>query len=384
MAFVKIKNLRKTFGGVVAVDDVSLEVADGQTLALLGPSGCGKTTILRCVAGLETANAGSIEIAGTVVFDQAAGIDLMPEQRELGIVFQSYAVWPHMTVADNVAFPLRVRRMPKAELRERTGRILDLVGLSAVKDNPATALSGGQQQRVALARALIHEPRLVLFDEPMSNLDARLRAQMRMELNVLQDRLGFTAIYVTHDQAEAFALADTVAVMNTGRVETIGGPRTVFQQPATPFVADFLGLNVLCGRVIGTAHRAGAASATLYAEVEVADGLALWGAIAGGRPLRKGMSALVSIRKEHVGIRPRGAAAAMPVAIPPVEQTFPAVIRAVSFLGLAEEYIAAIGDTEFGSVQPANHLAAGTAVELVLHPDDCFVFADASTHARLD
>jgi ABC-type sugar transport system ATPase subunit len=155
-------------------------------------------------------------------------VNLMPEQRELGIVFQSYAVWPHMTVAENVGFPLKVRGVAKAEAAKRTARVLDMVGLGSASAKPATALSGGQQQRVALARALVHEPRLVLFDEPMSNLDAQLRAHMRMELAVLQERLGFTAIYVTHDQTEAFSLAENVAVMNRGRIETIGDPRGVF------------------------------------------------------------------------------------------------------------------------------------------------------------
>ena len=170
--FVRIRDLRKKFGELTAVDGVSLGVEEGHTLALLGPSGCGKTTILRCLAGLETADAGAIEIAGKAVFDHAARVNLMPEQRELGIVFQSYAVWPHMTVAENVGFPLKVRGIARAEAEERTARVLDMVGLSSASAKPATALSGGQQQRVALARALVHEPRLVLFDEPMSNLDA--------------------------------------------------------------------------------------------------------------------------------------------------------------------------------------------------------------------
>ena len=226
-AFVKVDNLRKRFGDLAAVDGVSFEVGDGHTLALLGPSGCGKTTILRSIAGLEAPEHGSIAIGGRAVFDSASRINLLPEERGLGIVFQSYAVWPHMSVADNVGFPLRVRGMAKAERAARVGRILEIVGLSAARDKPAPELSGGQQQRVALARALVHEPRLVLFDEPLSNLDAQLRDQMRLELKVLQDRLGFTAIYVTHDQAEAFALAESVLVMNRGRIETVGPPREV-------------------------------------------------------------------------------------------------------------------------------------------------------------
>ena len=209
------------------------------------------------------------------MFDHAPRINLMPEQRELGIVFQSYAVWPHMTVAENVGFPLKVRGVAKAERAARVGRILDIVGLSAARDKPAPALSGGQQQRVALARALVHEPRLVLFDEPMSNLDAQLRDQMRLELKVLQDRLGFTAIYVTHDQAEAFALAETVVVMNRGRIETIGPPREVFRRPRTPFVARFLGLNVWPGELLGPTSAG--PEGQRYAQVALADGFSLWG-----------------------------------------------------------------------------------------------------------
>ena len=185
-----------------------------------------------------------IEIGGEAVFDGASRINLLPEERELGIVFQSYAVWPHMSVADNVGFPLRVRKWQKRSAPRASTGFLEIVGLSAARDKPAPELSGGQQQRVALARALVHEPRLVLFDEPLSNLDAQLRDQMRLELKVLQDRLRFTAIYVTHDQAEAFALAELVVVMNRGRIETIGSPREVFRRPRTPFVARFLGLNV--------------------------------------------------------------------------------------------------------------------------------------------
>ena len=237
-----------------------MSIAEGQggTLALLGPSGCGKTTMLRCIAGLETPSQGLIEIGGRVVFDSARGIDLKPEDRALGVVFQSYAVWPHMSVAANVGFPLKVRRVPKSELDARVDRILDIVGLSAWREKPATELSGGQQQRVALARALIHEPSLVLFDEPMSNLDAQLRDQMRLELKLLQQQLNFTAIYVTHDQSEAFALAQTVVVMNRGRIETVGPPEEVVRRPKTPFIARFLGLQCMAGNIAGAdVRRAG-------------------------------------------------------------------------------------------------------------------------------
>jgi iron(III) transport system ATP-binding protein len=373
VAFVRVKELRKRFGELVAVDGVSFAVEVGHTLALLGPSGCGKTTILRCIAGLETGDAGAIEIAGTAVFDHAAGVNLMPEQRDLGIVFQSYAVWPHMTVAENVGFPLKVRRVPKAETAARTGRILDMVGLTAAKDKPATALSGGQQQRVALARALVHEPRLVLFDEPMSNLDAQLRARMRMELAVLQKRLGFTAIYVTHDQAEAFSLAETVVVMNHGRIETAGDPRSVFARPQTPFVAEFLGFNINRGRVVNSLPR----REGFYVQVALADGFQIWGVQRDGKPAVPGASVLACTRKEHIAVAKRADAAALPrpaVAGVPGEQNFIGVTRAASFLGLEEEYVIAIGGIELGAVQPPCGLRAGELVTVTIRTEDCVVF----------
>jgi len=373
VAFVQVRELRKRFGALAAVDGVSFEVEVGHTLALLGPSGCGKTTILRCLAGLETGDAGAIEIAGAVVFDHAAGVNLMPERRELGIVFQSYAVWPHMTVAENVGFPLKVRRVPKAEIAARTGRILDMVGLADAKDKPATALSGGQQQRVALARALVHEPRLVLFDEPMSNLDAQLRARMRMELAVLQERLGFTAIYVTHDQAEAFSLAETVVVMNHGRIETIGDPRSVFSRPQTPFVAEFLGLNINRGRVVNSLP----GTEGFHVEVALTDDIRLWGVLRSDKPPVVGTSVLACTRKEHIAVAKRGDAPAMQRAdIPgvPGEQSFSGVTRAASFLGLEEEYLIAIDGTEFGAIRPPCGLHAGEPVTVTIRPEDVIVF----------
>ena len=373
--FVRIRTLRKHFGALAAVDGVSLEVAEGHTLALLGPSGCGKTTILRCIAGLEAPDEGAIEIAGAAVFDKAAAVNLMPEQRKLGIVFQSYAVWPHMSVAENVGFPLKVRGVAKAEQRERVGKILALVGLSASTDKSATQLSGGQQQRVALARALVHEPRVVLFDEPMSNLDAQLREQMRMELMVLQARLGFTAIYVTHDQAEAFALAETVVVMNRGRIETVGAPREVFHRPRTPFVARFLGLNVVPGRVVrvGGAAEAGAGGepGTRYAQVALGDGLTLWGAVGPDQALAEGAPALACMRKEHIAIRGGGENTGAARA-----QSFSAEIKAASFLGLQEEYIVAAGPVELRAIQSPSKLKAGDRVTAAIRPQDCIVFLE--------
>src|SRR6266545_5579349 len=215
--FVRVKGVRKSFDGVAALQGIDFDVPLGSTVSLLGPSGCGKTTMLRSIAGLETPDAGRITIGDQVVFDAASAIDVASEKRQIGMVFQSYAVWPHMTVGQNVGFPLKVKRA--TDIQERVQKVLDLVGLTGLADRPATNLSGGQQQRVALARAIVHEPRLVLLDEPLSNLDAKLRHQMRTELRVLQNRLGFTAIYVTHDQQEALALSDIVIVMNHGRIE---------------------------------------------------------------------------------------------------------------------------------------------------------------------
>jgi iron(III) transport system ATP-binding protein len=376
-AFVKVANLAKRFGDQLAVADVSLEVAEGHTLALLGPSGCGKTTILRCIAGLETPEQGHIAVAGHTVFDAARRIDLMPEARGLGIVFQSYAVWPHMSVADNVGFPLRVRGVGKAEQRARVARILDIVGLAAWIDRPATQLSGGQQQRVALARALVHEPRLVLFDEPMSNLDAQLREQVRMELKVLQERLGFTAIYVTHDQAEAFGLAETIVVMNRGRIETVGPPQEVFHRPQTPFVARFLGLNVLAGKALRlTASPAG--GAIRYAEVALDGGPVVWGLAGAGQHLREGARVLACIRREHVRLR-RGGATEQPSASAsaPAAQVHPGTVRAASFLGLVEEYVVDLSGVELRAIQPPIGGRSGDAVDVTIGPDDCIVLAES-------
>ena len=376
-AFITVRNLVKRFGAFTAVDRVSFEVADSHTLALLGPSGCGKTTILRCLAGLETPEQGFIRIGNLVVYDSAKGINLMPEARELGIVFQSYAVWPHMTVAENVGFPLKVRGTGRAELRERVVKVLDVVGLGAWIDRPATQLSGGQQQRVALARALVHEPRLVLFDEPMSNLDAQLREHVRMELKVLQERLKFTAIYVTHDQSEAFALAERIIVMNRGRIDTDGPPKEVFNRPATPFVARFLGLNVMEATVAETGSAPQGAPAMpgrQYAQVALqGGGPTLWGQVGRGHAVKKGDRVLAAIRKEHIAIGARGVAGAVAGA-----QSLPAQIRAASFLGLVEEYIVAVGGVELRAIQPISGVGSGDQVDISIRPDDCIVLPEAA------
>jgi iron(III) transport system ATP-binding protein len=364
-AFVVVRNLTKRYGDIVAADDVSFTVGEGHTLALLGPSGCGKTTVLRCLAGLETPERGHISIAGKVVFDSERGINLMPEQRELGIVFQSYAIWPHMTVAENVGFPLKVRKVPNPEQRDRVTRVLDLVGMGAWINKPAVQLSGGQQQRVALARALVYEPRLMLFDEPMSNLDALLRDQVRIELHTLQDRLGFTAIYVTHDQAEAFALAETVAVMNRGRIETAGPPRDVSFRPRTAFVARFLGLNVREGKAM---HVGDPAVGLCYADVALSDRVAVRGLIGDDRPMRSGSAVLACVRKEHIELRKLSPGA------PPAADALVGEIRTTSFLGLDEEYVVALDGVELRAIHAPIGVNPGDRVEVSIRPENCTVF----------
>ncbi|MBM3606925.1 MAG: ABC transporter ATP-binding protein [Alphaproteobacteria bacterium] len=255
---LSVTGLHKSFatgaGRIKVIDDVSFQIADGTCYALLGPSGCGKTTTLRCVAGLEEPDAGRIEIAGTVVFDSSAGISAPTHMRPIGIVFQSYAIWPHMNVFENVAYPLRVARprIAGSEIQERVMRVLALVGMEELAQRPAPRLSGGQQQRVAVARALVREPALLLLDEPLSNLDALLRDHMRKELADIIGRIGVTALFVTHDQAEALTLAQRVAVMNAGHIIQEGAPRDIYARPNSKFVAEFLGAsNILDGYIAG-------------------------------------------------------------------------------------------------------------------------------------
>ena len=243
---VRVSSLFKRFpfarGEVRAVDRVSFAVPSGGFFTLLGPSGSGKTTTLRCIAGLETPEEGVIELGGAVVFSSARNVLVPPHRRNIGMVFQSYAIWPHMTVFENVAFPLKIRRRhASADIKARVRALLHLVQLDDLDERPATRLSGGQQQRLALARALVHEPQLLLLDEPLSNLDVKLREQMCIEIRQIQQTLGVTAIYVTHDQAEALAMSDHIAVMSEGRILQIGNPRDIYERPAHPFVAAFIG-----------------------------------------------------------------------------------------------------------------------------------------------
>lgn len=249
---IEVKDLVVRYGDAVAVNGVSFTVGRGEHLTLLGPSGCGKTTTLRAVAGLEQPSGGAIRIDGQAMYDAAARRNIPAEQRGVSMVFQSYAVWPHMSVFDNVAYGLRVRKQSAADIRTHVERALDLVQMRHLADRPASKLSGGQQQRVALARAVAFSPTVVLFDEPLSNLDAKLRAEMRVELRELQRRLDITSVYVTHDQEEALAISDRVIVMNVGVIEQIGTPQDIYDRPKSRFVADFVGsANLIKGRVAG-------------------------------------------------------------------------------------------------------------------------------------
>ena len=236
-----IENLTKTFGEFVAVDNINIVVETGKLLVLLGPSGCGKTTTLRCIAGFEKPDSGRITIGDKVVADPLNGINLPPEKRGLGMVFQSYAIWPHLTVFDNVAYGLRMRKWPRAKIKERVEEMLELTGLQGLGARPAPMLSGGQMQRVALARNLAYNPDVLLLDEPLSNLDFKLRERLRFELREIQLRLGITAVYVTHDQSEAVALADEIILMKEGFIEQRGTAEDIYNKPKNSYVADFIG-----------------------------------------------------------------------------------------------------------------------------------------------
>ena len=243
-AAVRIEGLLKTFGSVAAVDYIDLDIKAGEFFTLLGPSGCGKTTTLRMIGGLEKPDAGKVTVGDDVVVSVSDRRFVQPDKRDMGMVFQSYALWPHMTVFENVAYPLKMRGLRKADIGERVEESLRLVGLEGFSSRPSPLLSGGQQQRVALARALVYSPRVLLLDEPLSNLDAKLRVTMRQELKDLQGRVDVTMIYVTHDQTEALSLSDRIAIMNSGHIEQIGTPLQVYLNPATAFAQDFLGQTI--------------------------------------------------------------------------------------------------------------------------------------------
>ena len=350
---VRVEGLSKRFrhrvkGDLWAVREVSLAVAPGEFLTLLGPSGCGKTTTLRMIAGFESPDAGRVWIGDRDV------TALMANQRDIGFVFQSYALFPHLTVFDNVAYGLRIRGVDRAETTRRVGEVLALVGLSRYETQQPHQLSGGEQQRVALARAIVIRPRVLLFDEPLSNLDAKLRVQMREEIRSLQKELSITAVYVTHDQEEAMAVSDRIAVMSQGVVVQEGRAEDLYHRPASAFVAQFIGrVNFLRGRVV----ERGAAGAL----VEVAGGRLR---VAGDVGPRAGEAARVAIRPEAVGIAPDGPGAADEIAGRVVARTF---------LGEKVDYQVRAGDelllVTCPDQGPGALLGEGQAVRLRLPPD---------------
>ena len=295
---IEVRDLVVRYGDAAAVDGVSFTVGRGEHVTLLGPSGCGKTTTLRAIAGLETPSGGSIHINGQTMYSAAERRNVPTEKRAVSMVFQSYAVWPHMSVFDNVAYGLRVRKLPRAEVAAQAERALDLVQMRQYAERSASLLSGGQQQRVALARAIAFSPSVLLFDEPLSNLDAKLRAEMRVELRELQRRLGVTSVYVTHDQEEALAISDRVIVMHVGGIEQIGTPEDIYHRPKTRFVADFVGsANLIAGRIAGAADGIG------HIRFESDGGLRLE-AVASHRP--RGNEDTVAVRTAHIGISVNG------------------------------------------------------------------------------
>jgi len=304
-ASIEVRDLVVRYGQVTAVRGAGFSVGAGEHVTLLGPSGCGKTTTLRAIAGLERPESGEIRIDGSVVYSSSPRVQIAPEERGLSMVFQSYAIWPHMTVFDNVAYGLRVRRTPSREIAERVGWALELVQLGDLGSRSASKLSGGQQQRVALARAFVFSPSVLLFDEPLSNLDAKLRAEMRIEIKELQRRLGITSVYVTHDLEEALAISDRIVVMRDGIIEQIGTPAEIYDLPRNAFVADFVGsANLIRGR-----HRPDKAEGGLIV-LETPGGLLVHGA-AHGR--RAGGEALLSVRTVHLKLWREPPAAAVNV-----------------------------------------------------------------------
>ena len=330
MADVVIEGLTCRYGEVTAVDNLSLSIADGEFLTLLGPSGCGKSTTLAALAGLDVPHAGSLRVGGEIYFDAVSGRNLPPEQRNCGLVFQSYALWPHMTVAGNCEFPLKLRNVATAARRARVTEALKLVEMDEFADRYPHQLSGGQQQRVALARTLVYRPLVLLLDEPLSNLDARLRERSRVWLSQVTRQVGLTTVYVTHDQSEALALSDRIAVMNRGRVSQLGTPQEIYDHPADPFVADFIGSsNFLNGRIRGGAQDG-------RFSVELPGGQHIMAL--SGKSFAAGTAVLVALRPERLGIhaaRPAGDG----------QNLVPARITGRSYLGARTLYQVDVGGT---------------------------------------
>ena len=358
MSSLTISSLSKEFGNARVVDDLDLQVAKGEMLVLVGPSGCGKTTTLRCIAGLESPGTGTIRIGDHLVTAIGQGINVPPEKREIGMVFQSYAVWPHMTVFNNVAYPLRAIGVPRGEIRDRVMRTLRLVQLEELAERYSSQISGGQQQRVALARSLVAEPKLLLFDEPLSNLDASLRVTMRIEIRELQKRLGFTAVYVTHDQTEAMAIADRIAVMDHGVIRQLGTPREIYDRPANVFVAGFMGTtNLLTGKVADMTEGG--------AVVRAANGIDVRVAAAAGAEAEQ---------RVHVSVRPEALTISVPGSVALAGNTWPGKVVLTTFLGEANAYRVDVRGHTFEVHAPAtNVLETGADVLLTAPPERCIL-----------
>jgi len=342
LAELVVTGLTRAYGNVRAVDDISFTVADGELVTLLGPSGCGKSTTLFSIAGLDRPDRGQIRVGANVFFDSARGVHLAPEHRNCGLVFQSYALWPHMTVRDNVAFPLKLRKVPRGKARERAERALALVEMERYGERYPHELSGGQQQRIALARTLVYEPQLLLLDEPLSNLDAKLRLRARGWLRELQTRLKITTLYVTHDQDEALALSDRIAVMSAGKIVQLATPREIYRSPASPFIADFVGhSNILFGTPVESSPGSPGMRLADSQLIEL-------GELPTGTP---GPRLQVAIRPEHITLRtgPAGIGA---------QNLLRGRIIQRDFLGTHFEYLISIGDAVIRVTRP-EELAVG-------------------------
>ncbi len=361
---VNVENLAKIFqtkeGKVGAVDKISFNVASGKFFTLLGPSGCGKTTTLRCIAGLERPNSGRIQIGQQEVFSSERNVHIPTSQRSIGMVFQSYAIWPHMTVFQNVVYPLRVKGVSRAESNRAVKEALTIVGLEELASRPATRLSGGQQQRVALARAIVAKPQLLLLDEPLSNLDAKLRIQMRVELKRLQTQLGITAVYVTHDQQEALTMSDEIIVMNKGRVMQQGTPEMIYSKPRNQFTAEFIGsTNIVPGRLTELAK-------TGIVSVETAHGrmmgaLESWTELQSDKvilSIRPEVLRIASIEEQEAGNRLKGR------------------VEHVAFYGDCIEHQVRVGDDLFVVKDTqSRRFPSGIEVNLTVRPEECCVLS---------
>ncbi len=353
--YIEVRGLTAAYDGKVVVKNISFQVSHGEHLSLLGPSGCGKSTTLRCIAGLETPVSGEIVIDGVPVFSSSRRINMPAEKRKLSMVFQSYAIWPHMTVFENVAYALRVQRMSNADIQQRVKEVLRMVGMEDFMMRPATNLSGGQQQRVALARSYAARPKAMLLDEPLSNLDARLRVRMREEIKELQHRFDLSTIYVTHDQEEAMAISDRIIVMREGSIEQDGRPFDIYDRPRTRFVADFIGAaNILAGTRQGTAPSGAPVLKIGDALVECAPDLPLQAPEADGRHL-------VAVRTVYPELRRTAA--------PGVNNQWQATVRRRILLGDIVSYII---DWPGGTLRvqsfPRDLLQEGEAIHVCFDP----------------